>query len=131
MTVTVALSPEALLAHADRRALEHVLSNLVDNAVKYAGEGANVTISTAPSPGHRVALVVADDGPGIPAAHLGRVFERFYRVEPGRSRDLGGTGLGLAIVKHLVEQLGGSVSVESAPGRGARFTVQLPEGKGD
>jgi two-component system phosphate regulon sensor histidine kinase PhoR len=73
-----------------------------------------------------VALAVADDGPGIARAHLERIFERFYRVDAGRSRELGGTGLGLAIVKHLVEQMNGSVGVESEPGRGACFTVRLP-----
>jgi two-component system phosphate regulon sensor histidine kinase PhoR len=126
VTLDVAVDRDAR-AHADRRALEHVLSNLIDNAIKYAGEGAHVTLSAEAKDGE-VAIVVADDGPGIPAAHLGRIFERFYRVDAGRSRELGGTGLGLSIVKHLLEQMGGSVAVESEAGRGARFTVRVPGG---
>jgi two-component system phosphate regulon sensor histidine kinase PhoR len=78
-----------------------------------------------------VTFEIADDGPGIDAAHLPRLFERFYRVDTGRSRALGGTGLGLAIVKHLAEALGGEVSVESALGRGSSFRVDLPASTGD
>ncbi|AUX22159.1 histidine kinase [Sorangium cellulosum] len=111
-------------ARCDRRALEQVLMNLLDNAIKYAGEGAHVTVK-ARSLEEQVTIAVADDGPGIPPHHLGRIFERFYRVDAGRSRDLGGTGLGLAIVKHLVELMNGSIEVESAIGRGTRFTVRL------
>jgi signal transduction histidine kinase len=69
---------------------------------------------------------VADTGEGIPAAHLGRIFERFYRVDPHRSREKGGTGLGLAIAKHAVAQLEGRISVESAPGKGSTFKIELP-----
>ncbi|HSN97648.1 MAG TPA: ATP-binding protein, partial [Candidatus Nanopelagicales bacterium] len=125
--ITLTLDQPADLPRArfDRRALEQVLVNLLDNAIKYAGEGAHVTLSARAEDG-RVAITVADDGPGIPAQHLGRIFERFYRVDAGRSRDLGGTGLGLSIVKHLVELMGGSVDVESALGRGTRFTVRVP-----
>ena len=71
-------------------------------------------------------MVVRDDGPGIPAEHLPRIFERFYRVDKARSRDLGGTGLGLSIVKHLAESIGATVGVASDVGRGTRFTVLLP-----
>jgi two-component system phosphate regulon sensor histidine kinase PhoR len=110
---------------ADRRALEHVLSNLIDNAVKYCGDGAAITIRAAPQ-GDRVRISVADTGPGIDRKHLPRLFERFYRVDPGRSRDVGGTGLGLSIVKHMVEAMNGSVAVESDLGRGTTFTVNLP-----
>jgi len=109
----------------DARALEHVLSNLVDNAVKYCPPGTRVTVSAAQEDG-RVRLVVADNGPGIPAEHVTRVFERFYRVDAGRSRELGGTGLGLSIVKHMVEAMRGKVSVESEVGRGSTFIVSLP-----
>ncbi len=98
--------------------------NLLENAIKYAGEGAHVTLR-ATSHGDHVELAVADDGVGIPAAHLGRLFERFYRVDAGRSRELGGTGLGLSIVKHLVEIMGGTIRVESEPGRGACFTIRF------
>ncbi len=115
---------------ADRRALERVVTNLVDNAVKYAGEGKNVTLR-AERRGERVALAVTDDGPGIEKRHLTRLFERFYRVDAGRSRDLGGTGLGLSIVKHLVDSMGGTVRVESALGTGTTFTVLLPRRERD
>jgi len=110
---------------ADRRALEHILSNLVDNAVKYTGEGRRVTLSASADAG-TVELVIADNGPGIDARHLPRLFERFYRVDAGRSRDLGGTGLGLSIVKHLVESMSGRVVVESELGKGTTFRVRLP-----
>jgi len=110
----------------DSRALEHVLSNLVDNAVKYCPMGSKILVSAAEDEG-RVRLVVADTGPGIAAEHLTRVFERFYRVDAGRSRELGGTGLGLSIVKHMVETMRGRVSVESAVGKGSTFTVSLLE----
>jgi two-component system phosphate regulon sensor histidine kinase PhoR len=112
-------------ARADRRAIEHVLTNLVDNAVKYSGARATVRVS-ARSEGGALVLSVADDGPGIEARHLDRIFERFYRVDPGRSRELGGTGLGLSIVKNMVEAMSGRVRVESAPGQGAVFSVTLP-----
>jgi two-component system phosphate regulon sensor histidine kinase PhoR len=108
----------------DSRALEHVLSNLVDNAVKYCPSGSRILVSAAEDEG-RVRLVVSDTGPGIAAEHLTRVFERFYRVDAGRSRELGGTGLGLSIVKHMVETMRGRVSVESAVGKGSTFTVSL------
>jgi two-component system phosphate regulon sensor histidine kinase PhoR len=108
---------------ADRRALEHVLTNLVDNAVKYCP---NSTIRLrAIAHEQSVELLVEDNGPGIEARHLPRLFERFYRVDAGRSRDIGGTGLGLSIVKHMVEAMGGSVRVESKPGVGTKFSVVL------
>ncbi len=108
---------------ADRRALEHVLTNLVDNAVKYCP---NATIRLrAIAHDQNVELLVEDNGPGIEARHLPRLFERFYRVDAGRSRDIGGTGLGLSIVKHMVEAMGGSVHVESKPGLGTKFGVVL------
>ncbi|MBI2898528.1 MAG: PAS domain-containing protein [Deltaproteobacteria bacterium] len=112
-------------ARADRRALEQVLSNLVDNAVKYGAENGSATVR-AGNDATRVRVSVEDDGPGIDARHLPRLFERFYRVDAGRSRDLGGTGLGLAIVKHLVEAMGGSVAVESTPERGSTFSFTVP-----
>jgi two-component system phosphate regulon sensor histidine kinase PhoR len=110
--------------HADRHALEQVLSNLIDNAIKYSPEGATVTVR-ARRYGEGVRLSVEDTGPGIEARHLPRLFERFYRVDAGRSRQLGGTGLGLAIVKHLAEAMDAAVSVDSTPGRGTTFHVDL------
>jgi two-component system phosphate regulon sensor histidine kinase PhoR len=115
---------------ADRRALEQLLTNLVDNAVKYGGEGAEVRVRAERGKGS-VRLLVEDTGPGIEERHLPRVFERFYRVDAGRSRELGGTGLGLSIVKHLAEAMGGAVGVESATGKGAKFSVTLPVAKDD
>jgi two-component system, OmpR family, phosphate regulon sensor histidine kinase PhoR len=123
LAAELARAPAAV--EGDARALEHVLSNLVDNAVKYCPAGTRVLVSASLA-GDRVNLVVSDTGPGIPAEHVPRVFERFYRVDAGRSRDLGGTGLGLSIVKHMVEAMRGKVWVESEVGRGSTFTVSLP-----
>jgi len=117
--------PADLTLSTDRRALEQILSNLIDNAIKYASRGAKVTLSAVEKEGE-VRIAVADTGPGIAAKHLPRLFERFYRVDRGRSRDVGGTGLGLSIVKHLTEALGGHVFVESVPGVGSTFTIHLP-----
>jgi two-component system, OmpR family, phosphate regulon sensor histidine kinase PhoR len=123
LAAELARAPAAV--EGDARALEHVLSNLVDNAVKYCPAGTRVLVSASLA-GDRVNLVVSDTGPGIPAEHVPRLFERFYRVDAGRSRDLGGTGLGLSIVKHMVEAMRGKVWVESEVGRGSTFTVSLP-----
>jgi two-component system, OmpR family, phosphate regulon sensor histidine kinase PhoR len=109
---------------ADRRAMEHVLTNLIDNAVKYCGPGTHVWLNVVTTH-DAVTVSVGDDGPGIDQRHLPRVFERFYRVDAGRSRDVGGTGLGLSIVKHLVEAMGGSVSVESQLNQGTTFSFTL------
>jgi two-component system phosphate regulon sensor histidine kinase PhoR len=113
----------------DRRALEQVLTNLVDNAVKYCPEGSSVALKAeateGPVPGIR--LRVEDDGSGIADKHLPRLFERFYRVDAGRSREMGGTGLGLSIVKHLVEAMGGTIDVVSAVGKGTTFDMKIPD----
>ena len=116
----------AVLALADRRAMEQVMGNLLDNAIKYCPQGATVRIHFE-AEGDRIRTNVSDTGPGIPPQYLHRLFERFYRVDAGRSRDLGGTGLGLAIVKHLVEAMNGTVSVESQPGKGSTFSLTLPK----
>jgi two-component system phosphate regulon sensor histidine kinase PhoR len=108
----------------DAHAIEQVLTNLVENAVKYCPDGSSVTVRATTLEG-RVRVAVADTGQGIDAKHLPRLFERFYRVDKGRSRDMGGTGLGLSIVKHLVEAMGGTVGVESVLGRGTTFTFSL------
>ena len=109
----------------DKSAFDRILTNLVDNALKYSPDGASVTVG-AREAGHKLQVLVSDTGPGIDAKHLPRLFERFYRVDPGRSRDMGGTGLGLSIVKHLVEAMDGEVSVESTPGKGSTFAFTLP-----
>lgn len=114
-----------VVARGDRKALEQVFANLLENALKYCPRGSRVTVRSHPE-GAFARVVVSDTGPGIPPEHLPRIFERFFRVDPGRSRDLGGTGLGLAIVKHLVEAMGGRVSVESEPGKGSTFSFTLP-----
>lgn len=121
----VAGAPRGILALADRRALEQILGNLLDNAVKYCPPGSAVGIRVIPE-GDRIRMVVSDTGPGIPPQHLPRLFERFYRVDASRSRELGGTGLGLAIVKHLVEAMDGTVGVESEAGKGSTFSFTLP-----
>jgi two-component system phosphate regulon sensor histidine kinase PhoR len=118
------LPPGLPAVEGDSRALEHVLSNLVDNAIKYCPRGTRILVTAGEADG-RVRLVVSDTGPGIAPEHLPRLFERFYRVDAGRSREIGGTGLGLSIVKHMVEAMRGKVSVESVVGRGATFTVSL------
>ena len=109
----------------DQDRLRGVLENLVENALKYTPAGGHVSISAHADDGS-VVFEVADDGPGIGAEHLPRLFERFYRVDKARSRELGGTGLGLSIVKHLVESVGGAASVTSEPGVGSRFRVRFP-----
>src|SRR5204863_2260101 len=105
---------------------EQVVSNLVDNAVKYCPAGAAIRARAAREPSGQIQVVVEDTGPGIEARHLPRLFERFYRVDAGRSRDVGGTGLGLSIVKHLVEALGGKLGVDSEVGKGSTVWVDLP-----
>jgi two-component system phosphate regulon sensor histidine kinase PhoR len=110
---------------ADDEGLREILDNLIDNAVKYTPPGGRVVVRARPIDRY-VAVEVEDTGVGIPAEHLDRVFERFYRVDKARSRELGGTGLGLSIVKHLAQSMGGQVAVESEPGRGSVFSVRLP-----
>jgi two-component system phosphate regulon sensor histidine kinase PhoR len=117
--------PPALHVYADPRAVEQVLLNLLDNAVKYTPEGGRVHVR-ADADAERCSVRVSDSGLGIEERHLGRIFERFYRVDSGRSRDMGGTGLGLSIVKHLAGAMGGEVQVESRLGQGSTFTVILP-----
>jgi len=118
--------PEGLPAcYTDPTALDHVLSNLIDNAIKYGSEGCTVIVS-AENLGDSLRVTVSDDGPGIGSQHLPRLFERFYRCDPGRSRAMGGTGLGLSIVKHLVEAMGGTVQVESTVGQGSHFSFTVP-----
>ncbi len=139
-----AVTREAVV-FADARRLEQMLTNLVENAIKFNRENGQVTIGfeagarhdekrrleeTGASPSEasgRDKIIVEDTGEGIPAQHLERLFERFYRVDRARSRDMGGTGLGLAIVKHLARAHGGEVSVTSELGKGSTFTIELPQ----
>lgn len=115
-------APSAL---ADPAALEQVLLNLMDNAIKYSPDGGRIRVSARADDG-RVHIEVMDEGPGIEPQHRARIFERFYRVDRGRSRAMGGTGLGLSIVKNLVESMGGEVGVEMAEPQGSVFWVRLP-----
>jgi two-component system phosphate regulon sensor histidine kinase PhoR len=110
---------------ADATQLRDALRNLLDNAIIYAPPETAITLD-AVADGPDVVLSVSDEGPGIPAGDLPRVFERFYRVDKGRSRESGGTGLGLAIVKHIVERMGGSVTAANGDERGAVFSIRLP-----
>jgi two-component system phosphate regulon sensor histidine kinase PhoR len=110
---------------ADMQALDQVLSNLVENAVKYTPVGGTVVIRSVAFEG-AIRIEIEDDGVGVAPEHRDRLFERFYRVDPGRSRQMGGTGLGLAIVKHLVGAMGGLVGMRPSPEQGSIFWVELP-----
>jgi two-component system phosphate regulon sensor histidine kinase PhoR len=110
---------------AEKAAVEQILTNLVDNAIKYTPAGGKVKV-TAERAGALVRLIVQDTGPGVAPEHQQRLWERFYRVDAARSRELGGTGLGLSIVKHLALAHGGDARVESQLGKGSRFIVSLP-----
>jgi two-component system phosphate regulon sensor histidine kinase PhoR len=144
IVVRSVVSADAMV-FADPRRLEQMLTNLIENAIKFNRENGSVTVkleraSRGSSPAGKEGLadkaknetavrdliVVEDSGEGIPAQHLERLFERFYRVDRARSRDLGGIGLGLAIVKHLARAHGGEVSVASEVGKGSTFTIELP-----
>jgi two-component system phosphate regulon sensor histidine kinase PhoR len=127
LSLELDLQDEQTLVRADEEALRQIFDNLIDNAVKYTPEGGRVSVSCRISDDAQAVLVeVSDTGIGIPREDLPRVFERFYRVDKARSRELGGTGLGLAIVKHTAHCLGGKVTVSSRLGAGSRFTVRLP-----
>jgi two-component system phosphate regulon sensor histidine kinase PhoR len=124
ITLTATLPDGLPFVCAQSSSLEQVLMNLVDNAIKYTPEGGRIEIA-AREVGQFVQISVADTGMGIEAKHFPRLFERFYRVDKARSRDLGGTGLGLSIVKHIVQLHGGDVWVESQPNKGSTFFFTL------
>lgn len=115
-----------VLVYADARRLEQMLTNLADNAVKFSREGGHIIIRHEELNG-RDRISVEDTGDGISSDHIERIFERFYRVDRARSREMGGTGLGLAIVKHLARAHGGEALVHSTPGQGSIFTIELPK----
>jgi two-component system phosphate regulon sensor histidine kinase PhoR len=114
-----------VLVYAEGRRLEQMLTNLMDNAIKFSREDGTVTVSHARS-GARDRITVTDTGEGISNEHIERIFERFYRIDRARSRELGGTGLGLAIVKHLARAHGGEATVQSTLASGSSFTIELP-----
>ena len=113
------------LVLADEEAIRQIFDNLIDNAIKYTPLGGKVRVSCSRT-ADAVSVDVADTGIGIPRDELPRIFERFYRVDKARSRELGGTGLGLSIVRHLISSIRGQISVTSRPGSGSRFTVRIP-----
>ena len=136
IVVSSAVARDAMV-YADARRLEQMLTNLVENAIKFNRENGTVTISyetdaaadanqRSPVAARRSKIMVQDSGEGIPAQHLERLFERFYRADRARSREMGGIGLGLAIVKHLARAHGGEVTVTSELGKGSIFTIELP-----
>jgi two-component system, OmpR family, phosphate regulon sensor histidine kinase PhoR len=118
------VSPDATHVRVDPTAFRQILTNLVENAVRYTREG-SVTVRTRKAGSGGVWIDVSDTGIGIPGEHLPRIFERFYRVDAGRSRAEGGTGLGLAIVRHLVDAHGGRIDATSTVGRGTTISVLL------
>ncbi|MFP3912750.1 MAG: two-component system histidine kinase PnpS [Desulfobacteraceae bacterium] len=117
--------PETMVAEVDPPLLEQAVVNLLDNAIKYSPDQSVIRMQVTRED-NEIRIAVRDQGCGIPRKHLARIFERFYRVDKARSRQLGGTGLGLAIVKHIAEAHGGRASVESTPGKGSTFTIHLP-----
>ncbi|HRP07192.1 MAG TPA: ATP-binding protein [Gemmatimonadales bacterium] len=119
------LAPDALMLRADPEAIRHILDNLLDNALRYVGRAGNITIASRRGEDF-IELTVQDDGAGIPSEHLPRIFERFYRVDPSRSREDGGTGLGLSIVRHMVESHGGQVSATSQLRHGTTIICRFP-----
>ena len=125
LQVDIRVKPAASVIHADQHKLQDALRNLIENAVNYSPEGGRIEME-AYADGERVLLSVGDEGPGVPEADLGRVFERFYRVDKSRTGDPGGTGLGLSIVRHLVELHGGKVTAANRAEGGAVFTISLP-----
>lgn len=129
--VALGACPADLAVLGDDEAVAQILDNLVDNAIKYTPPGGRITVRWEPTPPGHVTFEVADTGIGIPERDQPRVFERFYRVDRARSREMGGTGLGLAIVKHLVQALNGTVKVTSAVNEGTTFSVTLPRAGSD
>ncbi len=124
IVLAVEPSPPAQVV-ADEEAIQQILDNLLTNAIKYTPKGGEIAVRWRLE-NDEVAIQVEDNGIGIPPEDHARIFERFYRVDKARSRELGGTGLGLSIVKHLAQMLGGSVSIESEPGNGSTFEVRIP-----
>jgi signal transduction histidine kinase len=125
LDLTISVEPERLSIQADPERLHQVIANLLDNAVRHSPDSGKVVV-TALERGDQVRIEVMDEGPGIPADEVGRVFERFYRSDHSRSSAEGGTGLGLSIARWIVELHGGQIHAEAAEPRGCRMVVTLP-----
>ena len=125
-SISLTVTGQPVTVHSVRRLLSEILYNLCDNAIKYNVPGGRVSVDVAGT-AEGVAITVSDTGIGIPAEHQARVFERFYRVDKSHSRASGGTGLGLSIVKHAVQDLGGTIHLDSTPGQGTSIRVTIPE----
>lgn len=122
--IAVEVPDREILVYGDKDRLRLAVGNIIDNAIKYSQQAASILVRLVPHDG-TVTISVADNGPGIDASHLARIFERFYRIDKARSREVGGTGLGLAIVKHIVEAHGSKVLVTSEVGKGTTFSFDL------
>jgi len=126
LKVSIDLPANVRSIRADETRLREVFDNLLDNAVKYSNKNGEIRLG-ADGRGREIALSVSDNGIGISSEDVPRIFERFYRADKARSRELGGTGLGLSIVKHIAQLHGGSVEAESEPGKGTMIRVSLPD----
>jgi two-component system phosphate regulon sensor histidine kinase PhoR len=124
--LTVSTKGDNFIIQADRNKIEQVFANLIDNAIKYTKETGRIEILICEKD-QTVCVTIQDNGIGIPKEHRDRVFERFYRVDKARSRELGGTGLGLSIVKHIVLAHNGKIAIESEPNRGTKVSVTFPK----
>lgn len=124
--LTYEFSDKSIKVCSNRDYIKQVFLNLIDNAIKYTPENKEVHVNVSSSKGN-ICINVKDTGVGIPEEDIERIFERFYRVDKARSRDVGGTGLGLAIIKHIVKSLGGNISVKSELGKGSEFIVIIPQ----
>jgi two-component system phosphate regulon sensor histidine kinase PhoR len=128
INIKLELETNPITIYGDRDKFKQMMINLVDNGIKYTNAEGLVTIKTLYSD-KRVKIAIKDNGIGIPKKNIERLFERFYRVDKGRSREMGGTGLGLAIVKHIVYLFNGEINVESSVGHGTSFTLDFPSGE--
>src|SRR5205085_6256343 len=125
LSVEVVVPPEAPRVLGDRDKTKHVLTNLLDNAIKYSPSGGRIEVAVAPGR-EFLRVTVSDEGLGIPPGEQARIFEKFYRLDAAMSRGVGGSGLGLYISREIVEQMGGTLSVRSSRGVGSTFSVTLP-----
>ncbi|MNM90253.1 Sensor histidine kinase YycG [compost metagenome] len=124
---TLFISSGVSTAWIDRDQIDQVLDNLISNAMKYTPEGGTITIEARNMEDGLLAISVQDNGIGIPKRDLDRIFERFYRVDKARSRNMGGTGLGLSIAREIVKAHGGTISLQSELGKGTKVTFTLPQ----